>query len=1807
MSSEVHSLDAIGSFEALREAFFRYYDSPFGLAEGQLENERRALLDKPGGIYQRPLIEARPQYRSTGRSLEESVSVAGLKAEAAAFLRAGGMPEQLYMHQEQALRAGTTPGRNVVITAGTGSGKTESFLLPVIAGLIDESRTWEGSGADAIRRWWTHPEQGFQAQRNGEQGRRAAVRAMIMYPMNALVDDQLVRLRRALDSADARDWLDRNRNGHRFYFGRYTGATPVSGSSENGLARSELAKFFSETEKVSAAAAKLPDPDHRYFVPRIGGAEMLSRWDMAEFPPDIMITNYSMLNVMLLRPSDAGFFEATRKWLFEDESNRFTLVVDELHSYRGTAGTEVALLLRNLKHRLGISDRPDKIRVLAASASLDPERDKAYLGEFFGLDADSFEFLPGELVVPESDSLDVWRDPKVALANAFRVRSGGKMADAPEAKSEDELGELLYRDQSIGERRRSVRELLNKASSEDGWPRLRSHYFFRNVPGMWACTDPNCSKLYGESLFPDRTVGCLYAEPRSRCDCGARVLELLYCQNCGDVLLGGFTAEGAPQRAQVKALLLADVPDLGRIPDQVNNDRLATNYMVYWPRKDKPEAGDGDPQWEVEGVTFGYFPARLDPANGLLAAGKPSTGWGFRVKAGGGKKSGRKKPVELSRLAGLPTQCPNCGDDWEVKQTRKGVVPLSDPTRLRSPIRTMRTGFEKINQILVTELAQQLRDAERKLIVFTDSRQDAAKLSSGIALRHYQDLVRILLLESLGGNEEVGDDLVSLARAWVQDGVRTDEAKAARKTLRDRDRDTFDRLVDIWSGDEEPQEGELEVLEGRFSRPPTLISLRTKVRDELLKIGVNPGGPAPSLNVVSKGRNSSVRWSELYSWPKSGVPKPRALSDDAERELVARIDDEFRKQFLEGIYSGAGRDFESLGLGWIALELDNALDDVEPDSDAALARSSLRVLGDMRRFFGLRNPNDRAPKKLREHWEALAKHFGLPVEDVEDRVRRYWGPAVVEFLIDDSKVAVRKPRGVWWVCQMCRRPHLHRGTTLCTRCGRRLPENPEAITLTDDYYAWKASEAIGRFRMNAAELTGQTDRIDAQSRQARFQGVFLDESQNDRPDGVDLLSVTTTMEAGVDIGSLEAVVLGNMPPSRFNYQQRVGRAGRRSSRVAIAMTVCRGRSHDEYYFDRPTRITNDPTPPPYLALDQESIFKRVLASETLRMAFAACGDALTSEIGDYSGTGTNTHGQFGRADEWRLAKPAINAWLERNGDEIDRTAKALAVNTGLEAKVDEIVDELEKRLIGRVDKAVERTSGAEDLSQRLAENGILPMFGFPTKVRNLYLKKPTSTYPWPPKNLIDRDAAMAVSQFAPGAELVRDGTVFPAAGVAAYKRVGKTVVPEAEPFGVERMIDICRRCSYLHENESKASDPTASCPRCGAEPGTFESIMMAEPIGYLTGKTRDFDGMFAWSSRSSSAKAHADLEDLKKTTCEGVLAYSGPGERYVINDRGGELFRFQPVKPGQYWQGGYVSLEAVSAGLVRDDISAGSVKELALGSVQPTDLLFIGSSAPVRKDEGLRLNLDGSKLQPSGVPDRSEGRRAAWYSLAFLLRTAAATFLDVQPPELTAGLYSGEVEGEAALFAFVADTLENGAGFSTRLGQPDVFPDFLAAVRAYLKELGQDWHAGECSSSCYRCLRDYGNMAFHAFLDWRLARDLLAVLENRTLVPDVEHERQMVAKWCDAYNATPLTDLRANIAAAIWEGSHVGKIGLIARHPLEAAESGDDGVVATRLSDGIAELESRLGDGAPVIVVDSFVLDRDPAAVVALSDMLAAE
>lgn len=1791
-------LDAVQTFNHLREAYFRYYDTPFGLADQRLQEERRDLLDRDGGVYRQPLLEVRPEYSTTGHDLTASVAAAGAAPELAEFAATGLIPpgRQLYRHQEEALREGVTPGRNMVITAGTGSGKTESFLLPVLSTLLEESRKWEGGPAPQ-RPWWRSDTTGFTEQRDGETGRQQAVRAIILYPMNALVDDQLTRLRKALDSDEARTWLDANRRGHRFYFGRYTGATPVTGKPDNNQAVRDLRRYLHETEKRNAGAREVSlqpgQEDTQYFVPRLDGAEMRSRWDMIAAPPDVLITNYSMLNVMLLRERDGNFFESTRQWL-ENPSNRFTLVVDELHTYRGTSGTEVAYLLRALKQRLGLDDRPDQFRVLAASASLDPERDRDYMQDFFDTDKSSFAFISGTTTEPTAPVPGSEEDA-TALAGstpaeaASLARTSGltqtlraaflDATGAPAAKSVAEAATDLFPGTPAALAESALTRLLSGlvADPVDGDPRLRAHLFFRNVPGVWACTDPNCPEIPG-GTYDGRTVGKLHVDPVTRCQCGSRVLELLYCQNCGDVMLGGFTPEGDTQARVVKTMLLADVPDLAKLPDQVSLQRTAGNYLVYWPRAESRITRLDATGWNADSgaVRYEFRPSRLTPESGALEnKGEDRTGWSFHATAVRSRSGEQRR--DPSTLSPFPTQCPSCGDDWEVKYGPNGMLPHTDPLRQRSPIRQMRTGFEKINQVLTTELANDLPDTERKVIVFTDSRQDAAKLSAGLGLRHYQDLLRQLLYARLQRTSNPAADL-ALAREHVVTGNRTDDSRAAIRRLRERDLAAYTELSDIWQEPLEATPDDEHRLTARLSKFPTISELAGAVSGELLTMGINPGGPHASHQQTKE--TTPTPWAHLYDW-QAKPPRPKPGLNGPQLALLQDLTQSLQEELLQGLFSGAGRDFESLGLGWLALDDDQDPEDAPSTPATGQARAALRILAGQRRFFDLRAGRPDPTPRLRDLWKTIEEEGGQPADDTRNNVLNRAGDAVRDYLINPGRVVVRLGAGRAWRCASCHRQHLTTGNGLCTKCYAPLTDEAVKVDTEVDYYAWKASSGDGKFRLHCAELTGQTDRVDAQSRQARFQGVFLDQQENDRADAVDLLSVTTTMEAGVDIGSLSAVVLGNMPPTRFNYQQRVGRAGRRNSPVAIALTICRGRSHDEYYFNRPEKITNEPTPPPYLALNRPEIYRRALRSEILRLASS---DIITPSSG--LDATTNVHGAFGRTGDWPNLKPALQAWISDHDKEIAVAADALARRTQFAGGMQAEADSCAAELVELIDDAVQG-NGHDDLSQRLAEKGLLPMFGFPSSVRYLHLDRPRQSYPWPPKGIVDRELSMAVSQFAPLSEVVRDGQVHTVVGITAFKPRRPKPVALPDPLGPERRTAICGACSFLEE-ATEVHEDVGQCPRCGAGTSRFRMVNLREPLGFRSADPMDFDGNFSWSPRAMAARVLTDLGELAVTTHSGAQIYSGAGARYVINDNSGKQFSLRRSAGQDDW-GGYVSDAAIDKGLVLASQATGEPITVALGAVQPTDFMFVGPGSPTDSHCGLRLNLVSDQLQPSGAGDLAEGRRAAWYSLAFLMRTVAAEHLDIQPLELTAGIYAGLTAGQLTTFAFLADTLENGAGFSTHLGSSEQFPHLLTEVEGYLRELGQPNHAAECSSSCYKCLRDYGNMAYHALLDWRLAGDLYNVLFGDGLTTDDGREKRAVQRWAEAYGAEPVTGLGA--AAAMFDQPRYGCFTVIARHPLEAA---DRNLIAPRLAAAAAAAKDRHPNSDGIIFVDTFTLDRDP-------------
>lgn len=190
-----------------------------------------------------------------------------------------------------------------------------------------------------------------------------------------------------------------------------------------------------------------------------------------------------------------------------------------------------------------------------------------------------------------------------------------------------------------------------------------------------------------------------------------------------------------------------------------------------------------------------------------------------------------------------------------------------------------------------------------------------------------------------------------------------------------------------------------------------------------------------------------------------------------------------------------------------------------------------------------------------------------------------------------------------WSCPTCAAFYMHPAAGRCPDCNVELCRGTAHASL--DYYRYLAEKAGGGFRFHSEELTGQTDAIDKPNRQRWFQEVFLpDEREIPAIHGIDLLSVTTTMELGVDIGALLAVMMANMPPRRFNYQQR---AGRRGTGLSLAITFCRGRSHDEFYYRRPEAITGDPPPPPYIDVRQAEILKRVLTEEVLRRASPSTG------------------------------------------------------------------------------------------------------------------------------------------------------------------------------------------------------------------------------------------------------------------------------------------------------------------------------------------------------------------------------------------------------------------------------------------------------------------------------------------------------------------------------------------------------------------------------------------------------------------------
>jgi hypothetical protein len=1303
----------------------------------------------------------------------------------------------------------------------------------------------------------------------------------------------------------------------------------------------------------------------------------------------------------------------------------------------------------------------------------------------------------------------------------------------------------------------------------------------RTVQGVWACSNPGCDTVGDQATR--RNIGRLYDQPRYRCVCGGRVLDLLYCETCGDVFLGGYSFR---EQQSLGWQLFPDSPDLEGIPERTRLGKNPTTYLMYWPQTDRPAVPYADPEWNRGAYHFEFRRSRYNPLLGRLEnRGPGATGWSFHVEVRSGQHG------DLERINPLPIFCPHCGDNRERYARGPRVRPVEDRRRTRSPIRTQGMGFEKANQVLGDGLIRELGD-ERKLVLFSDNRMDAAKLSAGLELSHYRDLVRQLLYRALEDRASFARD-VELFEAFAEGTDRSDEARAARARVREYSLADAIQVEDLLRNDIPESDYEAraraEAARERLRSPASsLSSLTAKVGRSLLALGHNPGGPNYSLEsyrVVdpqNPARRQTLPWNSLYLWaPQADPPRPRPEGElpDRGRRLLERIASALQTETINSIYSGSGRDIESIGLAFTSLDPLWPLvppDGMDADAFRDVVAASIRKLGELRRFFGLRMGETDPPAKLRDYWQAVADspRHRVTYETLSEAVRLAFGDAVREYLIDPTHLYLQPGRNRAWVCDRCRRQHLHSAGGVCTYCLRTLREVPEPLDRSADYYAYLAVEGGPPFRLHCEELTGQTGRAAASSRQAAFQDIFL-QGENTLVDGIDLLSVTTTMEAGVDIGVLRAVMMANMPPMRFNYQQRVGRAGRRRDPLAVALTVCRGRSHDDFYFAHPERITGDPPPAPYLDLRRPEILQRVFAGELLRRAF------LQIAVDDPDvDLGTNVHGRFGLVGDWPTHRESVRLWLESRRAEVAEILDALLLETQLLEQRDALLSYAGESLLEAIDgaRAISQ-GGTADLSQALAEGGVLPMFGFPTRVRYLFHGPPRRSYPWPPEATIDRELEIAISQFAPGSEVVKDKAIHVAVGVAAWEPASPQPRLVPDSLGPRETVDYCRVCLYLQPADPNEPAPDA-CPSCGRPAPSFNRIELASPRGFRSDwRPQDYDGEFEWVPGTGAARLSPRQSEARREIAN-IDAEVGRGKLYVVNDNAGELFRFAPAVDAEEYPGlfsvdlltdpAYEDLDLPNA--IRDD----QTSEVALASSYFTDTLLIAHHT-IQDD----LFLD----------PRDVGCRAALYSAGFMLREAAARQLDVQSRELRLGLWAQPVEAHGARgWLFLADALENGAGYCTHLGTEEQLRALLVSAQEYVAELEEEQHAQACDSSCYDCLRSYVNQAYHGLLDWRLARDWLDLALGRGLATE---------RW------RPQESAVANAFAHAFDGRVVdldgGALGiealgrlLVVRHPLE--NPSED--LTERLALAIADAEGgTIPSGLGAELVSSFDLLRRPARV----------
>ena len=1529
---------------------------------------------------------------------------------------------KLRIHQEDALRHIITKQRNMVVSTGTGSGKTECYLYPIINSLMREKETGTLD---------------------------AGVRALLIFPMNALANDQQKKLRKLL-----RDYPD-------ITFGRYTGETAHENKNDESPedAEKRLHKEYDETHFSDI------DETQRKSIPN----ELMCREMMAEKPPHILLTNYAMLEYMLLRPDTAPFFDnsSAKNWQF--------IVIDEAHTYRGANGTEIAYLLRRLKERIRHNmDKP--FRCIATSATLGSNDGKKGLA-LFAQNLFDEPFSEDDIITTKRIKREVTKDARLfspddyaalkkstsemdetekgaflynALSSDLRLFRIYAALESKPKRIEDVAGNVFDDIPSASERENALIDLIELAAaakkSEFDYALLpaRYHLFVKSLEGMFA------------RLYPKKEV---YLDRKEQIHEGEQtysVFELADCQKCQQEYL------------------------VGKI---VTRDR--NEYFVQTSNTEKPEYLfiSNDNNIDLDGFdeddSFEETEKmkQLEKYHLCLCCGR-LTSFAEKHNLGCCENSDPNKIVSAYNLkySGKDNEsncCPCCG------ATKKGLIKRFLTANQSATSTVAKSLYDVIpphpfkadtkNDIFDdpfeddpfeddpfednnnnTQPVQFEDESGRKLLIFSDNRQEAAYFAGYFEKKYNLIMWRKVILQCLReaeGKKLHFTDLISRATN-----------KADKMGLY-----SFDVKNQVYLTDDQKREKAALYIMQEYLNPDFDTGI-----EGLGYISIEPEPVSFKSNYVKAGLSGDELWNlirfmmdTLRQKGASSYPDTiRATNEFFEprnhegcfRESNSSIyakkaDDKYIYTYIYGFMPKDTAINKRLAFMLKLLD-DSSLTD---DEKKGTARKNMKEIYDLI-----------TQSKIRSYFiDVQENHIGHAYK----LNHKKW---IFRYIEPNDKI---------YRCRKCHKVYNYsvKGKCQMMKCDGTLEEIEADVIQKTPYYSdlFADSKFIP---MVAKEHTAQLKPETASQYQRDFEAGKIN-----------VLSCSTTFEMGVDVGELEATFQRNVPPETANYIQRAGRAGRRTSSAAFSVTFSRRTSHDMTFYHDPVQIIAGRIKPPVLEINNEKIAERHLNSiivswffkrypdffnkDTKRIISSDNGKNMAAELKDalsehpqelldsiHTVISDDICRQLG-VDDW--------SFIDNIAGDDGSLTKAIDERKGNIDELRKFSDEADKYKSIAADKLIETLEDEKSINF-LSSKGVLPKYGFPIDTVSLDIIGGTEEEAR--KIDLTRDLKIAISEFAPPAQIVADGKVWESYAI-------NTVPDKGWPTYVYHE---CAKCKRIYPPEGNMVYITADtddyprkvCKYCDnvMDPKKFiipifgfstqieykpKPVGETKPARYYATQTQ-FWGFDDLTEKQQKEVMEKELDFKGKTA---NITYSPGGKLFVLNQgKNGRGLRVCPVC-------GFTTDPAT--------IPKGNAHETKYKRKCKSKTLIPVSLGHEFSTDIIKISLPRHEVSIEGTQDKNQE-----LSVLYAILEGASKALDISRDDI-----SGCVTDSRELVLF--DDTSGGSGFVKY-----IFNNFDAVLREALNKV-----SGMCGcteeTSCYGCLRNYSNQHFHDMISRGLAKEYI--------------------------------------------------------------------------------------------------------------------